>query len=316
MPAPAVSSPHTTVAAARSMPRAVQPKASATHASVGIRPSPDPVAKAVQDTAAYTRQLATFTLVLAIATVLSVVASILVQVATTRRDDRLRKSDHLLAEAARREQYEHTEKMRELAVRQENDRRESTRLVNRSQMIEILKAYERYSALLESIPNHPITAVMSTAQTLLARAFSSEIADAVPESDRQDVYFAILKAHETLCAAVEQQAMRDEMFDRLEAEQRAAAAFDNDFAAANELAQKTNKHEDLLRAIQMANSPSAVDAKEFRQTADDRAKKMNAIHPLISKNAKDAMKYLARAKARLGDDSAPHPGLQPRGPLG
>lgn len=273
----------------------------------------DPATRAAIETAHFTQQLAELTAVLAAATVLSVFAAFILQWMNSRRDDRLRREDALAAESARREQYAHTQKMRDEEVERSTIEIVTKREASRLQIIQILSAYERYMKLLVAVPHRDVSAEAQTAQVLFRRAFSNEIAEAIEPRFRPQIYDALTKAQETLNSTLAHQRYHDEGMRALLSAQRRAAEFDNDLALATRIARVQSSQENWDRVELLKASPRAIDAAEYERTKELKARQLEDYYPVIVEDCESAAKALAESRRILGDTTPPHPGLIPQG---
>jgi len=179
---------------------------------------------------------------------------------------------------------------------------------SRSQMIEILRSYERYMDILETIPHHDIRAQLATARLFFQRAFSSDMAEAIPTEKREQIYLALITAHETLNATIAQQEMRDEIFAKLISDRKQAAEFEHELSVRGSRPAGDGSISEL---IALQHSPQAVDAEIYKKTSPEREARMNTVYPTIQNNAANAKNVLSNARALLGDQQGPYPGLMP-----
>jgi uncharacterized membrane protein len=267
----------------------------------------DAVTTAAIQTAKGTLELAQWTAILACITAGSVIVSIVLQIVNASREDRLRRADVAAAERARQEQYAEAERLRQRDrddARSDRTRRDEAL---RSQFLHILRSYESYMRLLEAIQHQDIAAQVTTAATMFARAFAADMGEAIPVADRDSVYRALVKGHETLNAAIVQQQMHSDRLNALKTEARKAAEFRTEYAAAQALfkfsaSQLNRDNLDILAA-----SPQAIDARVYEATHEERGKQLSGFYVAIKVNAADAAGRLAAARALLKDDVGPLP---------
>jgi hypothetical protein len=161
--------------------------------------------------------------------------------------------------------------------------------------------------LLEAMPHQDIAAQVATAGTMFARAFAADVGEAIPVADRDSVYRALVKGHETLNAAIVQQQMHSDQLNVLKAEARKAAEFRTKYAAAQALLKFSASQLNRDNLDILAASPQAIDARVYEQTHEERGKQLPGFYVAIKVNAADAAGRLAAARALLKDDVGPLP---------
>lgn len=198
---------------------------------------------------------------------------------------------------------------------------EAKRIAGLSQLITILQAYERAINLLLMAPNYPIRAHTRTMETLFAHSLGEGIVSAIPVELRNTVLTAVVKAQETLQAAVENQGFYDSMRAELEREGSIMARFAERLKEADDevkgllglvaregdtrtlalLQEKLGESQRRLSALKA--SPDAYDSEHFLSTSGERNEKLKTLYPTITTNAQDAKAVISAARLSLGDDT-------------